>query len=78
MRWEHSARHRAVAKRLIFASASLTGLGWDVDQVLAERFPLSSMDCSSCYVMDSDHFTIIQDANWDIAKKFRCFVSLIP
>lgn len=49
-----------------------TALFFNADDVVAERFPLNSIDCGVSYFIDTDHFTMVLDHAWDIAKRMRC------
>lgn len=59
----------AYVSRVILRADS--ALHFHSDEVLAERFPLSSIDGSVSRFMDTDHFTIVLDHAWDIARRVR-------
>lgn len=48
------------------------------DHAVAERFAMSSMVCTSCYMMESEHNIFPTFMAWDIAKRIRFFASHDP
>jgi len=69
----HLPKSRVLSRDFVCVSHADAAL-YEASDVLAERFSLVSSCCNVSFFLDTDHFSIVFDHAWDIARRIRCGV----